>query len=55
MVSDHSPCTRELKRLDTGDFGTACGSIASLQLGLRLVWTEARQRGHDVADVARWM
>ena len=41
VVSDHSPCTAELKRLDTGDFGAAWGGIASLQLGLPAVWTEA--------------
>lgn len=55
VVSDHSPCTSDLKRLDTGDFGAAWGGISSLQLGLPLVWTEARRRGHDLADVARWM
>lgn len=55
VVSDHSPCPAELKRLDTGDFGAAWGGIASLQLGLALVWTQARRRGHSLADVARWM
>ncbi len=28
MVSDHSPCTAELKRFDIGDFGVAWGGIA---------------------------
>jgi allantoinase len=55
VVSDHSPCTPELKRLDTGDFGTAWGGIASLQVGLPAVWTEARRRGHTLGDVVRWM
>ncbi|HWD03401.1 MAG TPA: allantoinase AllB [Amycolatopsis sp.] len=55
IVSDHSPCTPELKRFDTGDFGVAWGGIASLQLGLPAVWTQARQRGFTLADVARWM
>jgi allantoinase len=55
VVSDHSPCTGELKRLDTGDFGEAWGGISSLQLGLPLVWSEARRRGHPLADVVRWM
>ena len=55
VVSDHSPCTADLKALDTGDFGSAWGGISSLQLGLPLVWTEARRRGHDLADVVRWM
>ncbi|GAA3099767.1 allantoinase AllB [Streptosporangium carneum] len=55
VVSDHSPCTPELKRFDTGDFGAAWGGIASLQLGLPAVWTEAGRRGHTPADVVRWM
>ncbi|WP_328993244.1 allantoinase AllB [Kribbella sp. NBC_01245] len=55
VVSDHSPSTVDLKHLDTGDFGTAWGGIASLQLGLPAVWTEARERGFSLADVARWM
>ncbi|QRP44366.1 allantoinase AllB [Amycolatopsis sp. FDAARGOS 1241] len=55
IVSDHSPCTPELKRFDTGDFGLAWGGIASLQLGLPAVWTQARRRGFTLADVVRWM
>jgi allantoinase len=55
VVSDHSPCTPDLKRLDTGDFGLAWGGIAGLQVGLPAVWTEARRRGHRLLDVARWM
>jgi allantoinase len=53
VVSDHSPCPPALK--DTGDFRTAWGGIASLQIGLPAVWTGARRRGHSLADVARWM
>ena len=55
VVSDHSPSTADLKRLDTGDFGAAWGGIASLQLGLPVVWSQARERGHGLADVVRWM
>ena len=55
VVSDHSPCTADLKALDTGDFGTAWGGISSLQLGLPLVWTEARRRGHTLDEVVGWM
>ena len=55
VVSDHSPCTPELKRLDTGDFGLAWGGIASLEIGLPVVWTEARRRGFSLTDVVRWM
>ena len=55
VVSDHSPCTVELKRLDAGDFGLAWGGISSVQLGLPLVWTEGRCRGHALTEVASWM
>jgi allantoinase len=55
VVSDHSPCTPELKRLDVGDFGLAWGGIASLQVALPAVWTGARARGLDLSQVARWM
>lgn len=55
VVSDHSPCTPELKRQDTGDFAAAWGGIASVQLGLPVIWTAARARGHTLADVVDWM
>ncbi|MCU1537598.1 MAG: allantoinase [Humibacillus sp.] len=55
VVTDHSPCTLELKAADTGDFGQAWGGIAGLQLGLSAVWTGARPRGHTLADVVQWM
>jgi allantoinase len=55
VVSDHSPCPPELKSRDSGDFGTAWGGIASLQLGLSAVWTVARRRGRTLDDVVRWM
>jgi allantoinase len=55
VVSDHSPSTAELKHRDTGDFAEAWGGIASLQLGLPVVWTTARERGVKLTDVVRWM
>jgi allantoinase len=55
VVSDHSPCTADLKRQDTGDFADAWGGIASLQLGLPAVWTVARERGVPLTDLVRWM
>jgi allantoinase len=55
VVSDHSPCTADLKQRGDGDFGQAWGGIASVQLGLAAVWTGARERGHGLADVVRWM
>ena len=56
VVSDHSPCPAELKRPDTGDFAAAGGGgIASIQLGLPVIWTAARARGFVLADVVAWM
>jgi allantoinase len=55
VISDHSPCVPALKLPERGDFLDAWGGIASLQLGLPNVWTEARRRGFSLADVARWM
>lgn len=95
VVSDHSPCTPELKKfaqagsgidggggnaeikatgwsaLDAegnnlggagadgrgshGSFGEAWGGVASVQLGLPVVWSEARLRGLTLSDVVRWM
>lgn len=55
VASDHSPCIPDLKRVEAGDFGAAWGGISSLQLGLPAVWSQARLRGHTLADVARWM
>jgi allantoinase len=55
IVSDHSPSTLDLKDLDNGDFGVAWGGVSSLQLGLSLIWTEARRRGIDLERVVEWM
>jgi allantoinase len=55
VVSDHSPCTPHLKRLESGDFLQAWGGIASLQFRLPVAWTEARRRGHGLPDLARWL
>jgi allantoinase len=55
VVSDHSPCTPELKRLDVGDFALAWGGIASLQVALPAVWTGAVERDIGLEQVVRWM
>lgn len=55
IVSDHSPSTLDLKDLENGDFGVAWGGVSSLQLGLSLIWTEARRRGIPLETVLDWM
>ena len=55
VVSDHSPCTPELKRREVGDFMAAWGGIASLQLTLPVMWTEMRARGLGLERLVDWM
>jgi len=55
IVSDHSPCTPELKHIDTGDIEKAWGGISALQFGLPLIWTEAKTRGYQLTHLAHWM
>jgi allantoinase len=52
IVTDHSPCPPAMKQ---GDFFTAWGGIASIQLGASVVWSEMRERGVHVSCLARWM
>jgi len=55
IATDHSPCPPALKQLDRGDFFAAWGGIASLEVALAAVWTEARGRGFTPEDLAQWM
>ncbi len=55
VVSDHSPCTIDLKQLATGDLGTAWGGVASVEVALRAVWTGAQEREISLAQVVQWM
>jgi len=55
VVTDHSPCPPEMKRLQEGNFQTAWGGIASLSMALPLMWTEAEARGFALTDIAHWM
>ena len=55
IVSDHSPCPGDMKLRESGDFTKAWGGIASLQLRLPVIWTEARRRGFSLLDITRWL
>lgn len=52
-VSDHSPCTPDLKLPGEGDFLQAWGGIAGLQFSLPVFYTQARLRGFSLVDTAR--
>ena len=54
IASDHSPCPPAMKETG-GDFFSAWGGIASLELSLPAVWTGARARGAGIEWVVRWM
>ncbi|KAM9998126.1 hypothetical protein ACTFIY_007792 [Dictyostelium cf. discoideum] len=55
IVSDHSPCTLDLKLIEQGDFMKAWGGISSLQLGLPIIWTEASKRGVPLGKLSEYM
>ena len=68
VVSDHSPCTPDLKLLpdgiagavisssteETGDFFAAWGGVSSVGLGISILWTEGQKRGITAEDIVRW-
>ena len=52
IASDHSPCPPQMK---SASFESSWGGIASLSLGLPVMWQEGRRRGFSLGDVARLM
>jgi len=55
IVSDHSPCTEDLKLKKSGNFLEAWGGIASLELRLPVIWTAAQRRGFSLVDLTKWL
>jgi allantoinase len=55
IATDHSPCPPDMKTRANGNFLEAWGGIASLELGLPVVWTEAQRRGLSITNITRWM
>jgi len=68
IVSDHSPCTPNLKLLpasipgalssesetNVGDFFTAWGGISSVGLGISILWSEAERHNLSLQDLVKW-
>jgi allantoinase len=52
IATDHSPCPPTMK---DGDFRKAWGGIASLSVAISVIWTEMRERGLPMENLARWM
>ncbi|WP_196159690.1 allantoinase AllB [Reinekea sp. G2M2-21] len=55
VVSDHSPCTPQLKNIDSGDLEKAWGGISGLQFGLPLLWTHAQDKGMSLTQLIELM
>jgi allantoinase len=55
VVSDHSPCPPAMKLREQGDFMKAWGGISSLQLRLPVMWTQARRRDFEFAELTEWL
>jgi allantoinase len=53
IATDHSPAPPSVKC--PGDFVRAWGGIASLELSLAVVWTEACKRGMTPSRLSMWM
>jgi allantoinase len=53
VVSDHSPCTPNLKEKESGDFTKAWGGIAGLQFGLGLMACKAKAWGISLPTMSR--
>lgn len=56
VVSDHSPCTPDLKGLNKGDFFSAWGGISSVGFGLPILFTEGQKLLPPVtlAEISKW-
>jgi len=53
VATDHSPCPPSMK--PAGDFPGAWGGIASLELSLAALWTEAARRHLSLDRIAGWL
>jgi allantoinase len=55
VATDHSPAPPEVKHIGDGDFVSAWGGIASLQVGLAAVWTAAFTHGVSPHRLTHWL
>lgn len=55
VISDHSPCTPDLKLQEEGDFIGAWGGIASVQYGISIIWTAGSERGMTFSQLTNWI
>ena len=55
IVTDHSPATPELKKIESGNLKQAWGGIAGIQFSLPIIWTAAKKRGFTINQIADLM
>lgn len=55
VATDHSPAPPAMKDPDEGNFMTAWGGIASLQIALPVMWSGARLRNIPIERLVAWM
>lgn len=55
IVSDHSPCTANLKLIEKEDIENAWGGISGLQFSFSVILTEALKRGFTINQVVTLM
>jgi len=55
VATDHSPCTPNLKKKETGDFMQAWGGISSIQFALPILWTATEKRNCNITNMALWL
>jgi allantoinase len=55
IATDHSPCPPAMKQAEAGNFLSAWGGIAGLELSLPAVWTESSSRGYSVPQLVSWL
>lgn len=55
IVTDHSPATPDLKKIDSGNLKEAWGGIASIQFSLSVCWTAAKKRNMGLEELASLM
>jgi allantoinase len=55
VVTDHSPCSPEMKLQETGRFDLAWGGVASLSIALPVMWSDANMYGFNLENIVQWM
>lgn len=55
VATDHSPCTPNLKELESGNFMKAWGGISSIQFALSVLWTVVKNNNGSIHQLVKWL